>query len=316
MSIVYYDNNLETILAYMREHSYLSAKAIASHFKIDGIDADTINYYRKRFAIRSTTKKQLALKYIDDNPSVTKAELIAKFDCSDYYARNLLATKERGTTGKLVDLDNLRSLLELHFETMKQEDIAKLAEVGLSTLKKYARAWGFKKIVKIYEAETLKAKQAMVAYMQSYDDYQSCSQIAKALGSRRTTISYYIRSLQDNNPAIKMMLKKDGTRYYKIDADATIEYQPFRASENVSAKNIQTEPIDTYKAMPAMIRALTAFEPHEHKAVRIDGVDFHNSLNGDKVQKSIAKNKQLHIDRQRTMRKAGAMFTGSTSMDI
>jgi biotin operon repressor len=280
------------------------------------IDADTINYYRKRFAIRSTTKKQLALKYIDDNPSVTKAELIAKFDCSDYYARNLLATKERGTTGKLVDLDNLRSLLELHFETMKQEDIAKLAEVGLSTLKKYARAWGFKKIVKINDAETLKAKQAMVAYMQSSDDYQSCSQIAKALGSRRTTISYYIRSLQDNNPAIKMMLKKDGTRYYKIDADANIEYQPFRASENVSAKNIQTEPIDTYKAMPAMIRALTAFEPHEHKAVRIDGVDFHNSLNGDKVQKSIAKNKQLHIDRQRTMRKAGAMFTGSTSMDI
>jgi len=59
-----------------------------------------------------------------------------------------------------------------------------------------------------------------------------------------------------------------------------------------------------------------AEEPHEHNAVRIDGVDFHNSLNGDKVQKSIAKNKQLHIDRQRTMRKAGAMFTGSTSMDI
>jgi hypothetical protein len=68
--------------------------------------------------------------------------------------------------------------------------------------------------------------------------------------------------------------------------------------------------------MPAMIRALTAFEPHEHDAVRIDGVDFYNKIDGEKAQKAIEKSKIAHFDRQRKMRKAGAIASGNVLMDI
>jgi hypothetical protein len=220
-----------------------------------------------------------------------------------------------------MNIDDVKKIVLDNHGKMKSREIAKLAGISYTKFRELCNGMdlGFNKHWETEKEKEVQAKKRGIIFFLETGE-KSTKEISLHIGQNTSKVAYYMNSMLRYSKGLHVRKGANKMWFYRVDNDAEIDYNSILPQNKIKAplfpKVVEGEPIDTYKAMPAMIRALTPFTPHEHKAVKVDGVDFHNRLNGDKVKMSIEKNKQLHIDRQRTMRKSGAKYTGSTSMDI
>jgi DNA-binding Lrp family transcriptional regulator len=210
-----------------------------------------------------------------------------------------------------IEIELLQTVLEEYHGKVTNEVMADKAGISVTTLKRYMKQLGYAKNSEINKSKIEETRRDILNYLTLAGESKSLQDIGDYIGKQPRTCGDCIKIMMQENINIVQSIGKKGKRYYEVVND--IEYkQPYARIE----PEIECIALSEYHKMPTFIRAITPFNKHKINARKIDGVDNINSIRGEIARLSREKNKLTHIDRQLTMRKAGAIFTGSTSMDI